>query len=427
MTGQKIAYVMSRFPHLPETFILREMNDLERQGWEVALYPLILQEQPVVHAAAKPWLARRRQAPFVSREVAVANARAVGTHPLRYGKLLGRAIWENRSSPNFLVRSLALFPKATYMARQMQEEGVAHIHAHYATHPALAAWLIHHLTGISYSVTVHAHDIFVHTEMLATKLRDASFIAAISEYNREYLARVVGPWVREKIHIVHCGIEPSDYPVRAPLADWGKCFEIITTGSLQPYKGQSYLIEACERLREQGVPFRCRIIGEGEERPELERRIAAAQLGAQVELMGAQSQEAVARLLASAHCYVQPSIITPSGKMEGIPVSLMEALASLLPTIATAISGIPELVRDGETGLLVPPADAVALAGALSTIYREPERAQRMAQAGRGLVLREFELKHNVQKLSSLFEQHLQKQSAPPPRERLRAEDIAIS
>jgi len=401
----KIAYVMSRFPHLPETFILREMTELEQQGYQVALYPLIVQQQPLIHQEARPWLARAWRLPFLSAPVLAANGRALWRQPLAYPLLWARALAENAVSPNFFMRALALLPKAFYAAQVMQQEGVTHIHAHYATHPALVAWLIHRLTGISYSITVHAHDIFVRTAMLATKLRDASFIAAISEYNREHLARLAGSWIKEKTHIIHCGIVPAHYRPR-PLAGRGERLELIHVGSLQPYKGQCYLIEACSLLRDRAIPFRCRIIGGGEEEENLRRLIRIHGLESTVELLGPMPQEEVARLLPAADCYVQPSIVTPSGKMEGIPVALMEAMACRLPVLATCLSGIPELVRPGETGYLVPPADSLALADALAMVYTQAEQAEAMATAGRQLVLREFELQSNVKRLADLFEHH---------------------
>ncbi len=410
--NRKIAYIMSRFPHLPETFILREMTELENHGWQVDLFPLILQDQPVIHAEAKPWLSRARRLPFVSPRIVAMNGLALARQPLVYGRVLGRALWENGTSPNFLPRAIALFPKAVYAARLMKQAGVAHIHAHYATHPALVAWLIHRLTGISYSVTVHAHDIFVRQEMLATKLREAAFVAAISVFNREYLAGLVGPWIKAKTHIVHCGITPASYQVRAAPPPPGEQLEILCIGSLQLYKGHTYLLQACARLRERGLPFHCRIIGEGEERSAMERQIDDLDLAKHVELLGAQPQEKVAHLLSTAHCYVQPSIITPNGKMEGIPVALMEALACALPVVATRLSGIPELVRPGETGYLAPPADAAALAEALFSIYQDPAEAYRLGQAGRRLVLKEFELQTNVKNLSALFEQTVR--TGPP-------------
>jgi len=403
----KVAYIMSRFPHLPETFILREMIELERQGWQVALYPLMRQQQPVIHPAAVPWIPRARDLALGSPGLWAANGRAWAQRPLRLGRLWGRMVRENLRCPNYLVRSVVLFPKAVAAARLMQQEGVVHIHAHYASHPALVAWVIHHLTGISYSMTAHAHDIFVRTAMLPTKLRDAAFVVAISEHNRDYLARVAGEWVRAKTHVVHCGVVPGDYPARPRLPAGGEPLEIVNVGSLQPYKGQRYLVEACGILRQRRIPFHCRIVGGGELRPALEQSIRELQLQGAVELLGPQPQDEVSRILAGAHAYVQPSIITASGKMEGIPVSLMEAMASGLPVIATAISGMPELVRPAQTGWLVPPADAAALADALAALVADPASSSQLAAAGRELVVREFNLETNVAALTSLFQASL--------------------
>jgi glycosyltransferase involved in cell wall biosynthesis len=314
-----------------------------------------------------------------------------------------RMVRENAANPKFLLRALVLFPKVVMMARDMEKQGVTHIHAHYATHPALAAWIIHRLTGIPYSVTVHAHDIFVDQEMLATKLGEADFVVAISRFNREYLKTHVGSWIEEKTHVIHCGIEPQAYARRgAPAEDAGR-FEILNIGSLQPYKGQEVLVRACAQLRDQLVPLRCRIVGGGELQASLQHLIGELQLDGVVELCGPKTQSEVAHMLGETSCYAQPSVITATGKMEGIPVALMEALACGLPVVATRISGVPELVRDQETGLLVPPEDPSALADALLAVYRDPDAAGRLGQAGRELVLKEFELKTNVAQLSNLF------------------------
>jgi len=403
----KIAYIMSRFPHLPETFILREMIAMEELRWEIALYPLIRQNQSLVHAEAEVWVERAHYLPWLSLDILAANLRQFIKRPRRYNSLWWRVVWENRSSPKFLLRAMLLFPKTVRIAEQMMQDGVVHIHAHYASHPALAAWLIHRLTGISFSVTVHAHDIFTEKAMLATKMREAAFIVAISDYNRQYLIREVGAALAVKIHVVHCGIEPVLYVEQAPPRNGNEPFQIISIGSLQPYKGMRYLIEACAILRVRGVPFHCRIIGGGEEQPFLQQMIAERGLAADMELLGARTQTEVAALLRSAHCYVQSSVVTPSGKMEGIPVSIMEAFASGLPVVASELSGIPELVRPGVTGLLVPPADPLALANALITFYENPREAARMAQAGRALVAKEFDIHHSAVQLSALFEQLL--------------------
>lgn len=404
----KIAYIMSRFPHLPETFILREMIALEELGWDVRPYPLIVQNQSVVHSEALDWIKRTHRLPWISWEILVANLRQFLRTPNRYLLTLGRIFLENLSSPKFLLRAIAIFPKAILMGERMKNEGIMHVHAHYATHPALAAWIIHQMAEIPFSVTVHAHDIFVETTMLTVKLDAATFIVSISYFNKEYLTRIGGKSIGEKIQIVRCGIKPSSYSVNGTEKSTDASFRIVSTGSLQPYKGQSYLIEACKSLLDRGVPFSCKIIGGGVLWETLKKQVKDLGLEEIVELTGPRTQDEVSRLLAAANCYVQPSVVMPSGKMEGIPVALMEALACELPVVASDLSGIPELVRHMETGLLVPPRNAEAIADALEWVHQNAEQANLLALAGRGLVLKEFDLAANVRRLAGLFEKSLQ-------------------
>jgi colanic acid/amylovoran biosynthesis glycosyltransferase len=402
--ANKIAYIVSRFPHLPETFILREMIHLETLGWQIELYPLVIQRQEVIHAEARPWLKRAHAVPWLSLGVLKSNLVKMATRPRQYVSLLARVMRENIRSPKFLARALLLFPRAAWMADEFKRQGITHIHAHYASHPALVAWLINQWTGITYSVTVHAHDIFVDKSMLATKLHDSAFISAISEFNRKYLADRFGPWVNEKTQIVRCGIEPTYYQRKQQATSKSSKLEIISVGSLQPYKGHIYLVKACAELLKRGIPFQCRIIGGGDLRSLLERAIQQNQLEGRIELLGPRTQDEVSRLLRTANCYVQPSVVTRTGKMEGIPVALMEAMVTGIPVVATSISGVPELVHPGETGWLVPPEDGMALADALTEIYQNPAEAARRADLGQKWVLEEFELSSNVRKLASLFD-----------------------
>ena len=400
----KIAYMMSRFPNLPETFILREMIEIEKSGWQVFLFPLICQQQPVMHAEAKAWLRRARCLPYLSVEIIRSNFKIFFKKPRTVLATWAQMVIENISSPRFLLRALVLFPKIVAMALDMEKAGITHIHAHYATYPALAAWIIQRLNGISYSLTVHAHDIFVERPMLATKLKAALFIVAISRFNRDFLAREVGEWVCPKTHVIHCGIDPAQYPPRQVKDNNGEPFRMITIGSLQPYKGQEFLIEACALLK---IPFVCQIIGEGEQRPILAALIQKYQLQGKVELLGAKTQQEVAQLLAQADCYVQPSIIQSNGKMEGIPVALMEAMASGLPVIATQISGIPELVQPGISGTLVPERSAADLSQAILHVFAHPESTAAMSARGKQLVLQEFNNHTNCAEISNLFHQYL--------------------
>lgn len=398
----RVGYVVSRFPLLSETFILREMTALVDQGIDVLLFPLIRQQQPVVHAEARPWMQRARYLSTDLRAVGAANLRALLRSPLRYLMVWLTVVREHVREPTTLIRALALLPSCVHLARLVKREGVDHVHAHFATFPLLAAWVAHRLTGTSYSVTVHAHDLFVSRAMLPVKLSACGFVVSISEYNRDYLAEQVDESLPARTHVVRCGVAPGRYRRASPRAA-GQVLELLSVGSLQPYKGQTYLVEACRRLRDSGVSFRCRVIGEGAERLRLEQLIAQHGLQEQVLLLGAQDEDQVAALLATADVYVQPSVVAKNGQMEGIPVALMEAMAAELPVIASRLSGIPELVRPGSTGWLVPPEDEAALAAAVREVAADPATAARTARAGRELVEAEYDLHANVQQLATLF------------------------
>lgn len=389
-----IAVLLSRFPLVTETFILREIEELERQGQPVRLVPLLRERPAVVHREARAWVPRALFTPFLSPAILAANARALVRRPHRYLALLGRVVLGSLGSGNVLVRSVALFPKCVYLAERLEREGIRHIHAHYATHPATAAFIISALTPIRFSVTVHAHDLFVawRRPLLRAKVRRACFIRVISAFNGTFL-RALYPESTEKIRVIHMGIAPDAYRLAAGQGAGGEDgARLVCVASLQPYKGIPVLIEACRRLAAAGHRFRCDVVGEGRQRAELERRIAAAGLGDRVRLRGALRQDEIAALLGLATIVVLPSVVSRDGQMEGIPVALMEAMAAQRPVVASAISGIPELVEHGVNGLLVEPGNAVALAAAIAQLLAKPERGREMGRRGSDTVRLRFRL-----------------------------------
>ena len=323
----KIAYIMSRFPLLSETFILREMIEVEKLGHTIHLYPLISKKQLLVHKEAQKWISRINYIPFMSKEIAMENVRVFFKIPSKYFSLIWNIFWGNISSFDFLAKGLYTLPKAVYMARRLQDDDIDHIHAHYATHPALMAWIIHQLTGITYSITIHSHDIYDCHAFLAPKLKDAVFLAPISNYNIEYLANLLGDWVREKCHVVRCGIDPSRFAVSQKNRE--NIFNILQIGTLHWKKDQVSLIKAVALLRDRDIPFQLTIIGEGEERSNLEAEIKREKLEDVVKLAGAKTQDEVAQLLPQANCYIQ-SIVS-----EGFAVAIIEALALELHVISS--------------------------------------------------------------------------------------------
>ena len=402
-----VAYIMSRFPLLTETFILRELLELERQGLAIAILPLLRERPSVVHEEVDRLAAEIHYTPFLSLPIIKANLHFLRRDPGRYLRLLWSVLKLNWGSANLCLGALGIFPKSVYFARLIERLGVRHVHAHYATHPALAAYIISELTDVGFSFTAHAHDIFLHQHMLREKVERAQFVVAISQFNKEYLLRCAPRVSPEKIQVVHCGIELANYdaagePGQSDAA--GDAITAVCVGSLQPYKGIKHLVHACAEVVRSNPAFRCVVIGEGVDRPELEALIAELDLQGTVELLGGRPQHEVAALLREADLFVLPSIVAPTGQMEGIPVALMEAMASRLPVVSTRLSGIPELVEDGVSGLLVAPADERALAAALIKLCNDSQLRRDMGERGRRRVAEEFQLGGNVAQLRTLFE-----------------------
>lgn len=399
-----VAYIVSRFPKLSETFILYEMLELERIGVRVELFPLVREHEASMQPGAAAFVERAHLVRPASLAMLGAQLHWLRRRPRRYLSTWATAIWGNRRSVKFLLRALVVVPTAAAFARRMEALGVDHVHAHWATHPALAAWTVRRLTGLTYSFTAHAHDIFVERSMLDRKLRDAAVVVTISEHNRRLLAGWYGP-LADRVTIVHCGVDLAVFgpaAERTPRAE-GSALQVVVVATLQPQKGHRVLVEAIRRLAERSIDVRARFVGDGEERPALEAAIEAAGLADRIELLGRQPRDRVAELVRSADVVVQPSIVLPDGKTEGIPVALMEAMASGTPVIATAVSGVPELVQPGVTGRLVPPADPDALAAALIAVREDPDGTAGMASAGRERVTAAFDLHIETRRLAGLF------------------------
>ncbi len=403
-SGVTVAYVMSRFPKLTETFILQELLAMDRAGVRVELYPLLRERGETVQPAARPWVDRAHYLPFLSPSIIRSQWRYLRDRRLRrrYVRAFVDMIRGTWRSPNFLIGGLGIFPKVAHAARQMRVDGVDHVHCHFANHPALAGFLIHRLTGIPYSFTAHGSDLHVDRTMLPTKVREAAFVVTISEDNRRLIEDTSGWAADAKVAVIHCGVDPAAFHPRTGASDGA--LRVVAVGTLHEVKGQTHLIDACRRLLERDIAFTCRIIGEGPDRDRLAAQIGERGLGDHVTLAGGMTSDAVADELGAADVLVAPSVPTRGGKREGIPVVLMEAMASGLPVVASRLSGIPELVSDEVDGLLVPAGDADAIADALERLARDPDLRGRLGAAGRATVLRAFDIDRNAAVLIRRFE-----------------------
>ena len=426
----KVAYIMSRFPKLTETFILFEILALEQQGEQVELYPLLrarntaahpegasvltkiverlrpTQGEVKMHPEARPLVARANFFPFLSWDIIKSHFYYLLRKPVVYFHILWVMLRANWGSWNYLLGALGVFPKSVHFARLMKADGITHVHAHFANHPPVAAYIIKRLADIPYSFTAHGADLQVDQHMLREKVTNALFVAAISEYNKEFIISHCGEQYRDKVKLVYCGVDtnvfhPGD---KAEQREAGNTFfDILCTGTMYEVKGHTYLIEACRLLKERGIKFLCHLVGDGPYRPALTEQVMQSGLSDQVFFHGQRTRQEISDLLRAVDVVSMPSIPTSSGRREGIPVVLMEAMSSGVPVVASGISGIPELVEDGVSGLLVPPRDPQALADALERLHEDAAWRRQLGQGGRDTVLRDFDLHRNAAGLAERF------------------------
>ncbi|MFP5247488.1 MAG: glycosyltransferase, partial [Thermoanaerobaculia bacterium] len=292
-----IAVIMTRFPRIEDTFILREINELERNGQPVLVVPVMRSEATVLHEEARPWLSRAFFTPFLSWEITRSNAAALLQNPLHYLRLLFFLIAGTILRPSTLIRTLALFPKSVHLARVLRERGIRHVHAHFATHATTMAYIISAFSDITYSFTVHGPDVFVHRLLVREKIRKAKFVRAISTFNKAFLCGLYPDETAGKVEVIRTGVNPDVYADAASEAVRHERPLILSVSELMPSRGFPYLVDACARLIRAGMDVECRIVGEGPLRDVTEQWIAEHGLADRVKLLGAQPQHEVARLM----------------------------------------------------------------------------------------------------------------------------------
>ncbi len=397
MTLPKIAYLTGEYPRASDTFIQREVAALRKHGHEV--------ETCSIRTTGAEHLVGPEQRDEHARTFKVLDAaknpmRLIRSHlrwlrtPGRYAKALGLA-W--RTAPKGIkgrLYNLIYFLEAGVLAAHLQDQGVRHLHNHIAKASRTVAMLSEALSGIPYSFTIHGPDIFFepHHWRIDEKTKRARFVACISDYCRSQLMCFADQSDWDKLHIVHCGIEPDRYG-----KTWHSGQRLLFVGRLAAVKGVPILFQAIDKLKGDMPELQLKLIGDGPERTTLESMSKRLGLDDQVEFLGYKNQSEVAEALLQTDLFVLPSFA------EGVPVVLMEAMASGVPVITTQIAGIPELVSHGESGWLVPPGDVDALCAALTRAFIDPPERQAMGEEGRETVEAHFNTHKEAAWLSQLI------------------------
>ncbi len=400
MASMKLVYLASEYPGISHTFIFREIQTLRGMGFEVHTTSIRRPEHlsrmtAVEHEdALKTFYIKDSSLLSLGR----SHYRLLKERPWRYLCMLVGALAFGRRGPKSLFKGLAYFAEAGLLIDWMRrEKQVDHVHVHFAN-PAATVAMIAGLYGkVDFSMSVHGPDIFYNVEenLLADKVKRATFVRCISYYCQSQLMRLVPHSCWSKFAIVRCGVDPSVFTPRPEPTNTAA--EILCVGRLVPAKGQHVLIDACSRLKAEGIPFHLTFVGGGDDRDSLAALARQLGIAENVTFTGAVGQDEVHA------CYDQADVFVLASFAEGVPVVLMEAMAKEIPCISTRITGIPELIDDGVDGLLVAPSNAEELAQQLTRLLRDPERRKTLGRNGRIKVLKQYHLDENCRGMAELF------------------------
>jgi colanic acid/amylovoran biosynthesis glycosyltransferase len=408
--GLTLGYVLKRFPRLSETFVLNEILELERQGHRVEIFSLLRPPQEDRHAFLCELKARITYLPSAGSISKLKLQTGLDAEPEELVSALADSgatqdpVFNDASA----LDAAALQFKAAAVSALAAARGVDHLHAHFTSDAATVALLASRLSRIPFSFTAHARDIYhlyksigSDNAMRQAKIAEAAFVATVSDYNRAHLRRIA-PSHGARVRRLYNGIDLARF---TPIPLERKPGRIVAVGRLIEKKGFSDLIKACAILRGNGIQFLCQIIGDGPLLGDLANQIRQSSLGDFVEIAGPQPQERLIGMVRQASIAVLPCIVSESGDRDGLPTVLLEAMALALPVVTTSVSGGPEIVAHGETGLVVEPGDPAALAASIESLFGSPLTAAKMGAAGRKRAESLFSLQANVATLAGWFQE----------------------
>jgi glycosyltransferase involved in cell wall biosynthesis len=412
-----IAYLTGEYPRATDTFIQREVAALRMRGIDV-LTCSIRKTGSEHHVGTEQRSEAQNTFYVLSHAKSPANflrshAKVLSGAPTRYFSGLRLALRTRPPGAKGLLYQLFYFAEAVVLADYLSRRGIIHLHNHIATASCTVAMLASAVSGIPYSYTIHGPGIFFEPMhwRIDEKTAQASFVACISDFCRSQVMMFSDQAHWSKLHVVHCGVEPSAYSAAERNGR-----RVLFVGRLAGVKGIPVLFAALEKILPDFRDVRVTLIGDGPERRQLEAEAKARGLGGVVEFAGYKSQADVAKALQQTDLFVLPSFA------EGVPVVLMEAMAARVPVVSSRVAGIPELVEDGVSGILVAPGDVDALARAMADLLRDPARRVRMGDAGRLKVMAEFNLQQEAGWLAGLLAAYIT--NAPRPGKRPVAERV---
>lgn len=432
---RKLAYLCHQFPYLTETFVYREVEELRRAGIPLTVFSMKRPDSERLSEESRHLVTDTvYMTPVVGGAVFASQAAWLLRAPGRYLRalaLVARGRYRFDNGPRLWLHGIVDFARGAHLAWLLAREGgYCHLHAQFADHACTTTLVASLLTGIPFSFRSHTSP---NPQLIDEKVEQAQFVISASLYDKRVLVHWCGERVESKIHVNRLGVPLDRYQAEVgrwevgvgdpnaamallepqPVAPHSQPL-ILSIGTLCTKKGFEYVIRACRLLAERGVPFECMIVGDGPDRARLEALVRRLDLPDQVHLMSYQPQEELRLLFGRAAVFTLPCIFPLDGNVDVIPLVLQEAMAMARPVVSTPISGIPELIKDGVNGLLVPEKDHEELANALERLLADPELAGRLGAAARETVARGFNVSRNAAELVEILRQEVPELAMAP-------------
>jgi glycosyltransferase involved in cell wall biosynthesis len=400
----KLGYLVSQYPALSHTFVLREVRALRRHGVEVCVVSVRGCDRPIAELSADEAEEAMQTFSVLGAgylHALAANLRILCRHPVGYLRGLLYAWALSRGTPKLMLTYTFYFLEAVVAGQYFERQRVTDIHTHFSSTVLL---ILARIFRVRYSLTAHGSGEFVDVVgfHFAEKVAGATLVATIAQYGMSQVLNACDPAHWHKVVVLPLGVDVEAFrPRAAPPRNPNEPFRLLSVGRLSPPKGYPILIEAVALLRERGRNVSLTLVGEGPLRSTLAELIAVRGLKDIVRLAGACNHDCIADYYDSSDAFVLSSFL------EGLPVVLMEAMAMELPCVATWITGVPEIIENDVDGLLVPPASATAIVDAVERLMEDPEAARRLGIAARRKVLAKYHLGRNVERLAQEFRARL--------------------
>ncbi len=417
----RIGYSTGFYPAVSHTFIQREVDHLRRLGLHIETFGV---RRPDDKAIVGNEQVRERERthyllPTRVRTLLSSHVRCFVRSAPRYFAAFRLAMAMRPEGLRALLKHLFYFAEAGLLAEQLHAHHIDHLHNHLGDSSGTVALLASSMSDVGLSFTIHGSYIFFEPKRwrIDLKVERARFVVCISEFCRSQVMMFSAPSQWSKLHVVHCGVDPSLYTM---VSHHGVGRRLLFVGRLSHGKGLEVLFESIAQLRSDGVDVGLTVVGDGETRPRLERLARTLGIASSVTFVGSEPEDAVRRRLADTDIFVLPSFA------EGVPVCLMEAMASGLAVVATAVGGVPELVEHGASGLLVPPGDVRSLTAALSRLVGDAPLRGVLGRAGREKVECSFDGRSEAIRLHGIFERMTASPAGPPTRARACAAALSL-